>query len=520
MLSVSLLVAAAILLVAYLLKEAHYRRFKQYAVLPQLKPSFVWGHMKAIHETGLRGRPSQHFDDTMFDMWEELGRPPVFFTGFRPILYPLLVVANHEVAEQISSASSLFPWSVTKSPTNWLHIELNGHNGMPLLEGTKWKSSRKRFNPGFSHQHLTTLLPLIMDKTWLFMRNLDTYAKTGEEFQLGALLTNLTFDIIGAVTLEVDFGAQLDKASQSEFIQAYKRLKLFVRWRLEKKVNRLLTEMIRGKLSEYKQLGPDKKSRSIVALASKDLDIVTPEMLKVIVDSVKSFLFAGHDTTSILLQWAFYELTRNPRAMKAVRSELDDIFGPDPDPAIVRDKLLSGEDDAMARMVYTSAVIKEVLRLHPPAGSARYSKAGTGLKLRMPNGQGVIDADGMVLYICHSIIQRDPAVYGETANDFLPERRLGNTDTSMQTNNLAAGEKVGSTGVPASAWRPFERGPRNCIGQELTNIEARVILACAVRRYDFAKVGLGQLDLDANGKPKLNAKGEYEVKSELYRVSD
>jgi hypothetical protein len=61
MLKLLLLGVAFVLLVAYLLKEAQYRRFKQNAVIPQLKPSLVWGHMKAIHEVSLRGLPRQHF---------------------------------------------------------------------------------------------------------------------------------------------------------------------------------------------------------------------------------------------------------------------------------------------------------------------------------------------------------------------------------------------------------------------------------------------------------------------------
>ncbi|OIW22527.1 cytochrome P450 [Coniochaeta ligniaria NRRL 30616] len=533
MLTLALLVAAPTLLVAYLLQQAHYRRFRQYAVLPQLKPSLVWGHMKALHEISLRGRPGQHFDDTALDIYESLGRPPVFVVDLRPVSYAILVVANHEVAEQISRVSPLFPWSVTKSPTNHANDQLVGKDSMNVKEGEDWKALRKRFSLGFAHQHLMTLLPLIMDKTWQFMKHLDSYARTGEDFPLGVLLTNLTFDIIGVVSLDVDFGAQLDKAHQSEFIQVYQQLVAafegqdnpfpdpkgrFRRWRLSGKMDKLLTEMVKQKLSEYQRLDSKNKARSIVALASNDSEPTTPDTLGMIVDQVKSFIFAGHDTTSILLQWAFYELYRNPGVLNAIRSELDGIFGPDPDPAVVRDKLLSGEDDTMARLVYTSAVIKETLRLYPPAGTARYSKPGTGFKLHMPGDNRDVDVDGLVLYNCQNIIQRDPAVYGETADDFVPERWLGNTDTSMKTNDdLAPGEKSGSK-VPGSAWRPFERGPRNCIGQELANIEARVILACAVRRYDFTKVGLGELDLDANGHPKLNAKGVYEVKSKLYNT--
>lgn len=43
-----------------------------------------------------------------------------------------------------------------------------------------------------------TLLPVILDKTWYFLRHLDSYARTGEVFCLDELCTNLTFDIIGS----------------------------------------------------------------------------------------------------------------------------------------------------------------------------------------------------------------------------------------------------------------------------------------------------------------------------------
>ena len=39
--------------------------------------------------------------------------------------------------------------------------------------------------------------------------------------------------------------------------------------------------------------------------------------------------------------------------------------------------------------------------------------------------------------------------------------------------------------VPKDAWRPFEKGPRNCIGQELAILETKVIMALTVRLFDF-----------------------------------
>jgi cytochrome P450 len=145
----------------------------------------------------------------------------------------------------------------------------------------------------------------------------------------------------------------------------------------------------------------------------------------------------------------------------------------DPNPSAVRDKLLSGGGkDLLQRMTYTTAVIKEALRLWPPAGTARKTAPGSGLTVHTSTGEYRLE--GVYVYNCAIMIQRDPEVYGDTANDFVPERWLHN----------AADQ------IPISAWRPFERGPRNCIGQELAQIEARVVIALVARRFDFVKVRL------------------------------
>lgn len=44
-------------------------------------------------------------------------KPPFLAMDMRPVTWPLLLVASHEVAEQISKSTKLFPWSVNKSPT-------------------------------------------------------------------------------------------------------------------------------------------------------------------------------------------------------------------------------------------------------------------------------------------------------------------------------------------------------------------------------------------------------------------
>lgn len=366
-----------------------------------------------------------------------------------------------------------------------------------------------------------------IDKGVPFLERLDAQAKSQETFSLIALTMHLTFDVIGKVALETDLDAQYDERDKRcETIRVFENLldeyqnefmnlpwwltpiKVFRRARVARRLHALLKDIVRKKHAELHE--PDRPqeniARSVLSLSLKDIKTLTPEVLDETADQVRTFLFAGHDSTSVLLAWVFYELSRTPHVLQAVRAEHDKLLGPaGKTPAEIRARLLERED-SLQDMPYTNAVIKETLRFHPPAGTGRYIPPGTGLNLRLPEGKEMC-ADGLQIYICPDLVHRDREVYGETADLFLPERWL----------------EEGVREIPAGAWRPFERGPRNCIGQELAIIEARVIIAMAARRYNFIKVGLGEVALDPKtGQPSLDPATngqQYKVTEELYPVS-
>lgn len=66
---------------------------------------------------------------------------------------------------------------------------------------------------------------------------------------------------------------------------------------------------------------------------------------------------AGSETSSTTLDWTMSELMKNPRILRKAQSEVRETFKG-------QDKLT--EDDA-AKLSYLQLVIKETLRLHPPA---------------------------------------------------------------------------------------------------------------------------------------------------------
>lgn len=97
-------------------------------------------------------------------------------------------------------------------------------------------------------------------------------------------------------------------------------------------------------------------------MSLQGIETLTPSTLDVTCDQLSSFLFAGHDTTSTTLAWMFYELSRTPRALCAVREELDGLFGPETTAEAIAARLLGPDGkELIQRMIYATAVIKETL---------------------------------------------------------------------------------------------------------------------------------------------------------------
>lgn len=473
-------------------------------------------------------------DYILEDIWNENGRPDFMHFDFRPVQHPVLLVASHEIAEQLTRATKSHPYSIHKSPTiQAQYSPLVGKKSILTEEGESWKALRKLFNAGFAPQHIVALLPVLIEKTDIFISKMDAVARSGAVTELDSYCVNLTFDIICEVITNVNVHAQEEGLAHDLIVNFRLLLDTYISGRglglaewnpyiqymrryYSSRMDAALFKIIQEKFDAIQQSRGSEdrtmKDRSVLALALKDVDVLTPDVSQLIADQCKTFLFAGHDTTSILLQRLFYALSIDPARLAKLREEHDSLFGTE-DPQTV---FLAHPDETLNGLSYTSACIKEALRLWPPAATARMTHDAFTIRTRQ--GDDVL-VDKCVLYPMQHIIHRDPAVYGPTANDFAPERWTGDSDTSTTTNADASGASTPPGRIPASAWRPFERGPRNCIGQELANLEARVILACVMRRYDFVKVGVGEVQTDGEGAPVVDANGRFKTKSELISVS-
>ena len=158
------------------------------------------------------------------------------------------------------------------------------------------------------------------------------------------------------------------------------------------------------------------------------------------------FFIAGHETSSNALAWTFFLLSQHPQVMKKLRIEIDQILGTAP-PTV----------DQLKEMPYLDAVVKESLRLMPPAPlSARMVAEPVELGgYQLPVGTEI------VFSAFHT--HHDATLY-ENPHQFIPER--------WETINPSAYEYI-----------PFSTGIRSCIGMPLALMEIPIIIAMVFQRF-------------------------------------
>ena len=486
-----------------------YRSRQRYHDVPSLPRHPIFGNLKSIGEKCAPGR-NRHPDFGFEEMWNELGRPAAFMVDLAPVdVHSFLVVCDPQVAEACVQPSSEYKYSIPKSDTMAAMKPLIGKESLITAEGEEWRSLRRRFNKGFAPAHLHNLSPLIISKTRIFVSRIQDAAKSGTVVQLKQFAQDLTTDIITQLAIEKDFESQSIPEGEGPkstfgiltasrilsvlasttgqgfdpvgYLNPVRRFKEFLYERLfDRELYKVLQQKLQQEHDQPKKR--DSSTKAIVQLALVDLE-PTPALLRNTVAQIKSFLFAGQDTTATLIQWLCYELSKaefDPRykwIVGKLQAEHDSVFGPGAYSALEILGQPGRADELLGdKIPYTTAFIKETLRLHPPAATARLIPEAS--KTTPPftadiNGHPT-RIDGLRIYNCQWIMHRNPNVWGEDALAFRPERWL---DENYMNK------------LPPGAWRPFERGPRNCIGQELALLEGKVVLAAVTRGLRFEKVG-------------------------------
>lgn len=118
-------------------------------------------------------------------------------------------------------------------------------------------------------------------------------------------------------------------------------------------------------------------------------------------------------------------------------------------------------------LLYTTAVIKETLRLFPPASASR---EGFESETVINDTGKTCSINGIFILTLHTELQRNP-LHWVDPDTFIPERFLAKSDEKLYP--------------PRTAWRPFEKGIRNCLSEGLVITELKVLLAIVSTGFDF-----------------------------------
>src|SRR5438045_4029255 len=79
----------------------------------------------------------------------------------------------------------------------------------------------------------------------------------------------------------------------------------------------------------------------ILDLALLDPDYGKSASTSELVDQLKTFFFAGHDTTASTISWSYYFLSHHPPEFLRLRKELDEVFGENTTPSQVSQQLIA-----------------------------------------------------------------------------------------------------------------------------------------------------------------------------------
>ena len=190
-------------------------------------------------------------------------------------------------------------------------------------------------------------------------------------------------------------------------------------------------------------------------LAARDPETGAAISRELVVDNLLTLLNAGHETTARALTWTVYLLASAPGWQERAREEVCSVVGEAPITA-----------DHLGRLVVVERVLKEAMRLYPPAGVlARTPVTPTRL-----GGIDYVPGNQLIVPIwCvhrHEKLWDDPGRFDP--DRFLPEREAARARLQ---------------------YLPFGAGPRVCIGATFAMAEAKVLLAEMLRSARFTYAG-------------------------------
>lgn len=446
-----------------------------------------------------------------------------FYLDNWPFAPPMLIVTSPNLMDQFTKEESL---PKVAGLADYMRPMSGGHDIL-TMEGPEWSRWRAVFQPSFTGRDLMRYVPGLVTTVGIFRDALRDHAARGDMFLLGPMTLKLAMDMAGKAIWNHQFNSQTSDNAMVDAVVSQLGWLYFREFSWDKvnparlfmhrynawKMNRYILRVFPSSWWQKQAVavgsqGGDKTapSSSVIGKAvetfltnhgreAQDSKLLRNKFDHVLNSQLRFFLLAGYDTTGSSIVYVFHLLQHHPKILARVRQELDRVLGTDVEAA---PSLITEQPHLLNKVPYLTAVIKETLRLYPPASTVRTGRAGFHLVNREGPGRGGgedsekaaavgfparLPTEGCILFANHHGLHHNPR-YWKRPEEFLPERFLSAAATDGDAGAGDPGVDVGDLRPVPGAWRPFERGPRLCVGQELAMAEIKLVCMLTLRELD------------------------------------
>lgn len=329
-------------------------------------------------------------------------------------------------------------------------------NGLLISDGDFWKRQRALAQPAFHTQRIHAYADIMAH----YAVNMLKGWKDGETRNIAHDMMQLTLYIVAKTLFDADVSQQSDRVAEALevlLISVIEQSKTIIRlpeWiptparRRKKWSIELLHDFTLNVIQQRRNSGDDKGDLLSMLLLSEgeNGDRMTDEQVR---DEALTIFLAGHETTANALTWTLYLLSQHPDIEAQLYEEVA--------------RVLNGRVPTLAdvgALRYTEQVLKESMRLYPPAWSFARS-ALEDIEL----GDYLLPKRSTFAIVPY-VIHRDERWFPQ-AETFKPERFSPENENSF----------------PRYAYLPFGGGARVCIGNSFAIMEAKIILALIVQQF-------------------------------------
>ncbi|PON75468.1 Cytochrome P450, E-class, group I [Parasponia andersonii] len=241
-----------------------------------------------------------------------------------------------------------------------------------------------------------------------------------------------------------------------------------IRFRCSKlvpKVNRFVARII----SEHRSSRTGERTRDFVdvLLSLQGTDKLSDsDMIAVLWEMI----FRGTDTVAVLIEWILARMVLHPDVQSAVQDELDKVVG--------RSRSVTESD--MSQLVYLTAVVKEVLRLHPPGPLLSWAR----LAITDTTIDGYHVPKGTTSMVNMWAISRDPEFWVDPL-EFMPQRFVTHDKNEVEFSVFGSDLRLA----------PFGSGRRTCPGKTLGLTTVCFWVASLLHEFEWLPSSQSPVDL-------------------------